>query len=51
MDTVNFTELELQMIAEAVDYLLGAELTEEDGWTDDDIDALYSIADKLKSYT
>lgn len=45
-----FDRDELRLIAEAVDYLLGADLTEENGWTDSDIDTLEGILAKTDKY-
>lgn len=47
MSNLDFTKAELSAIHSAVDYLLGAELLEEDGWTDKDIDALNSVLKKV----
>ena len=45
---VKFTDFELDIINYAVDYLLDAELLEEDGWTKKDIKALNTIHEKIK---
>jgi len=47
---VKFTDFELDIIEYAVDYLLDAELLEEDGWTKKDIKALNTIRDKIVNY-
>jgi len=48
MGNIEFTKAELSAIHSAVDYLLGAELLEEDGWTDKDIEALNSVLKKVE---
>ncbi len=48
MSNFDFTKTELSVIRYAVDYLLGAELLEENGWTDKDIDALNSVLKKVE---
>ena len=42
-----FTDLEQKVIADAINYLLGAELLEENGYTEEVIDALKSALQKL----
>lgn len=48
MSNLEFTKAELSAIHSAVDYLLGAELLEEGGWTDKDIEALNSVLKKVE---
>ena len=48
MNIKEFSNKELTLISEAVDYLLGAELLEEDGWTLEDIEVLHSIQSKIQ---
>ena len=43
----DFTGLERKVIADAINYLLGAELLEENGYTEDVINALKSALQKL----
>lgn len=37
---------EVELIKEAVNYMLGADLTDENGWTKEDIDILNKIKNK-----
>ena len=48
--TLTFTKAELDGIYDALEYLLGAELLPENGYTDDVVDALESAKDKVGSY-
>jgi len=43
-----FNQYEVELILEALDYLLGAGLEEENGWTSTDIATLNLISLKLK---
>ena len=45
-----YTELELEGIADAIEYLLGAELTAENGFTEDVIEALHTAYAKTQEY-
>lgn len=45
-----FTDNELRLIGEAVDYLLGADLVEENGWTKNDIATLKRIQKRTEKY-
>lgn len=45
-----YTQLELEGIADALEYLLGAELTAENGFTEDVIDALHTAYAKTQDY-
>lgn len=42
-----FTEKEKELIAYAIDYLLGAELVEEYGWDAQTVDVLHELAKKF----
>lgn len=42
-----FTDLEKEVTADAINYLLGAELLEENGYTEEVINALKSVLQKL----
>ncbi len=42
-----FTDLEQKVIADAINYLLGAELLEENGYTEEVINALKSVLQKI----
>ena len=44
---IEFTDLEQNVIADAINYLLGAELLEENGYTEEVINALKSVLQKL----
>ena len=42
-----FTDLEKELTADAINYLLGAELLEENGYTEEVINALKSVLQKI----
>lgn len=42
-----FTDLEKEVTADAINYLLGAELLEENGYTEEVINALKSVLQKI----
>jgi hypothetical protein len=44
---MELTEKEKELIAYAIDYLLGAELIEEYGWDAQTIETLYELAKKF----
>ena len=48
MSNIAFTKAELSAIHSAVDYLLGAELLEENGYTEEVIEALNSVLTKVE---
>ena len=43
----DFTDLEQEVITDAINYLLGAELLEENGYTEEVINALKSVLQKI----
>lgn len=43
----NLNEDEKRLIGEAVNYLLGAELVEENGWSKEDVNTLHSLCMKF----
>lgn len=47
---IDFTDKELNEISDALGYLLGAELLEENGYTEDVIKALESAKEKVDKY-
>lgn len=47
---IEFTDKELDGISDALEYLLGAELLEENGYTEDVIEALESAKEKVDNY-
>lgn len=47
---IDFTDKELDGISDALGYLLGAELVEENGYTEDVIKALESAKEKVDKY-
>lgn len=48
-EDITFTELELKEILGALNYLLGAELLPEYGYTEEIVGALHSARDKVRN--
>jgi hypothetical protein len=46
---MNFTDLERKVIADSINYLLGAELLEENGYTEEVVNSLKSVLQKIGS--
>lgn len=47
---IEFSDKELEGIADALDYLLDAELLPENGYTDDVVETLESTLEKVNDY-
>jgi hypothetical protein len=48
-DFMNFTDLDRKVIADSINYLLGAELLEENGYTEEVVNSLKSVLQKIGS--